>query len=93
MYHSSTAIGCKHCLTTTHTTKKGETSTHYYHSIVSATMIKARSHKILPIDLEAITNSDGTLKQDCELNAAKRLLARLRQELPLLAMLIVGDAI
>lgn len=65
----------------------------YHHSILSATLIRPRSHQILPLDAEPILNSDGSEKQDCEINAAKRLVERLRREHPRLDILVVADAI
>jgi hypothetical protein len=59
--------------------------------VVSATLVKAGSHRVLPLDVEEVRNSDGQDKQDCELNAAKRLLPRLRQEHPQLPLIIGGD--
>lgn len=87
-YHSSNAVGCAHCLTSA----EGE-KTRYRHTMLSATLFKARSHRILPIDAEPIGPQDGAEKQDCEINAAKRLLPRLRREHPKLALLVVGDAL
>jgi len=40
-----------------------------------------------------ILNTDGEQKQDCEINAGKRLVERLGREHPRLDMLIIGDAI
>ena len=45
----------------------------------------------MPLDVEEVRNSDGQDKQDCELNAAKRLIPRLRQEHPQLPLMIGGD--
>ena len=45
----------------------------------------------MPLDVEEVRNSDGQDKQDCELNAAKRLIPRLRQEHPQLPLIIGGD--
>src|SRR5205085_6406268 len=64
---------------------------HFYHTIVAATLVKANSHKVWPMDAEAVVNQDGYEKQDCEINAAKRLLPRLRQEHAHLLMLLTGD--
>ncbi|MCI0489295.1 MAG: ribonuclease R, partial [Blastocatellia bacterium] len=33
-------------------------------------------HRIFPLDVEEVRNTDGSEKQDCELNAAKRLIDR-----------------
>lgn len=87
-YFSSTEINCPSCLRRSSDNEK----TTYRHSILSATLIKPRSHRILPIDAEGILNTDGEGKQDCEINAGKRLVERLRREHPRLDMLILGDA-
>lgn len=86
-YFRSTKIecpGCLHCVD-----KSGQTQ--YYHSVVSATIVKAGSHKILPLDVEEVRNSDGQEKQDCEINAAKRMVERIRQEHPQMKAIVVGD--
>jgi hypothetical protein len=87
-YFSSYEINCSSCLRRSST--DGRTS--FRHSILSATLVKPRSHQILPIDAEPILNSDGSQKQDCEINAGNRLVERLRREHPRLDMLILGDA-
>ena len=87
-YFSSTKINCRGCLRRVNK----DQSINYRHSIMSATLFKSRSHQILPIDAEPILNTDGDEKQDCEINAGKRLIKRLRREHPKLDMLIVGDA-
>ena len=88
-YFHSTTIECPSCLR--QTDAKGVV--HYSHQIVAATVVKANSHQILPLDVEAIANEDGTAKQDCETNAAKRLLVRLRQEHRQMKLVVSGDAI
>ena len=87
-YFHSTQIECPGCLTKTDR-KTGET--HYSHCVVAATLVKAGSHRILPMDVEEVRNTDGTDKQDCELNAAKRLVVRFREEHPQLEVVIGGD--
>jgi hypothetical protein len=42
---------------------------------------------------EQIVNSDGATKQDCEINAAKRFVKRLRGDFPQLGLMIGGDAL
>jgi len=88
-YFHSTKIECPSCLK--RTDAKGVE--HYSHQILAATLVKASSHQILPLDVEAIENEDGTEKQDCETNAAKRLLVRLRQEHRQMKLVVSGDAI
>ena len=86
-YFHSTQIHCPHCLHQWQS--NGET--HYSHLVVSATVTRAGSHAILPLDVEEVRNSEGQEPQDCELTAAKRLVKRLRGEHRQLAMCIVGD--
>jgi hypothetical protein len=86
-YFHSTQIHCPSCLRQSHT--NGET--HYAHVVVAATVTRAGSHEILPLDAEEGRNTDGQQKQDCELTAAKRLVHRLRAEHRQLPVWIVGD--
>ncbi len=86
-YFSSTKIACAHCLRR----QDRDGQLHCYHAVVAATLVKYRSHQIFPLDAEMIANSDGREKQDCEINAGKRLLSRLRQEHRQMAIIITGD--
>ena len=86
-YFSSEKLRCPFCLQ--RKDKNGDT--HYYHTVVGATLVRAGSHDILPLDAEEVRNSDGEQKQDCEINAGKRLVMRLRQEHRQLRMLVAGD--
>jgi hypothetical protein len=86
-YFSSTRIACPSCLHR----KDREGQIHFYHSVVAATLVKYRSHQIFPLDAEMIANTDGTQKQDCEINAGKRLIGRLRREHPQMAIIVTGD--
>jgi hypothetical protein len=65
---------------------------HYSHKIVSATVVRAGSHQVLPLDVEAVCNvTVESAPQGCELTAGKRLIARLRQEHPQMAFRMIGD--
>jgi hypothetical protein len=86
-YFHSTTIQCPGCLQRT----DANGQVHCRHTVVSATLVKAGSHRVLPLDVEEVRNSDGQAKQDCEVNAAKRLLPRLRQEHPQLPLIVGGD--
>lgn len=86
-YFSSENLHCPFCLQR----KDKHGDTHYYHTVVGATLVRAGRHDILPLDAEAVRNSDGEQKQDCEINAGKRLVRRLRQEQRQLRMLVTGD--
>jgi hypothetical protein len=88
-YFHSTKVQCPGGLHRTDTSGEG----HFYHTVVSATLVKAGSHRVLPVDVEEVRNSDGQDKQDCELNAAKRLISRRRQAHPQMPLIVGGDAL
>ena len=50
--------------------------------------------QVIPLAPEFISNSDGNVKQDCEINAGKRLISTIKirpiQDSP---MIIVGDSL
>jgi len=86
-YFHSRQIQCPHCLHQ----RQANGETHYSHLVVSATVTRAGSHAILPLDVEEGRNSEEQAPQACELTAAKRLGTRLRAEHRQLARCIVGD--
>jgi hypothetical protein len=88
-YFHSTQIHCPSCLR--QSSANGET--HYSHVVVAATVTRAGSHEIVPLDAEEVHNADGQQKQDCELTAAKRLVKRLRAEHRQFPVCIVGAAL
>jgi len=86
-YFHSTQVHCAGCLRWT----ESEGEVHYRHLVVGATLVKAGSHRVLPLDVEEVRNSDGQEKQDCEINAGKRLIKRLRQEHRQMKLIVTGD--
>src|SRR5262249_56874249 len=86
-YFHATQIHCPRCLPQ----RQANGETHYSHLVVGATVTRAGSHAILPLDVEEVSNRAEQETQDCELTAAKRLVKRLRVEHRQLAMCIVGD--
>jgi hypothetical protein len=87
-YFRSTTIQCPHCLRQI----DPQGRVHYFHKIVGATVVRAGSHQVLPLDVEEVRNATAeSAPQDCELTAGKRLLARLRQEHPQMALIMIGD--
>jgi hypothetical protein len=87
-YFHSNEIECPGCLKK-EDLKSGLTS--FSHCVVGATLVKAGSHRIFPLDVEEVRNTDGQKKQDCELNAGKRLIERVRKEHPQLPLIVLGD--
>ena len=58
-----------------------------------ATVIHPDHSEVFPFAPELIRKEDGADKNDCERNAAKRLLGDLRREHPHLKAIIVEDAL
>jgi len=88
-YFSSEKIHCPHCLHKR--PKKG--NIRYYHQILQAAIVHPDQRHVLPLAPEPIQNTDGSNKQDCELNAAKRLIAKVRTTHPKLPIIIGGDGL
>lgn len=88
-YYSSKEINCEQCLVKNH---KKESPT-YSHQVLQGGIMHPDCSQVIPFMPEEIANSDGASKQDCEMNAAKRFLAKLRQDFPQLGLIIGGDAL
>jgi hypothetical protein len=86
-YFSSEAISCGQCLV--RKDKSGEI--HYRHTVVAGTLVVSGSHRVLPLDAEMCGSQDGSEKQDCELNAGKRLIKRVRREHSHVHLIVSGD--
>jgi hypothetical protein len=87
-YFSSDALQCPGCLQVS-----SKSSTRYYHQILQAVIVHPDIRQVLPLAPEPIQNTDGNKKQDCEINAGKRMVANLRKEHPKMDMIIVGDGL
>lgn len=85
---ASSAISCPECCCKT---TRGKVS--YYHQLLGAVIVHPELKTVLPLMPEAITRQDGTEKNDCERNAAKRLLTRVREDQPKLKLIVVEDAL
>ena len=88
-YFSSNTIHCPKCLQKKH---KNGTIT-YSHSTLQGAIVRPGLRQIIPIMPEEIRNTDGTEKQDCEINAGKRFIKKLRQDFPHLNITIGGDGL
>jgi len=85
----STKVHCDHCTTRAH--RNGETS--YHHAGLAAVLVHPDQEEVLTLDFEPILNADGSKKNDCERNAAKRLCQDLRERYPDLKPILVEDAL
>lgn len=55
-------------------------------------LVNPELRQVIPLAPEFIRMQDGARKQDCETNAGKRAVVRIRAEHPQLPAIIVGDA-
>jgi hypothetical protein len=88
-YFSSQTIHCSSCLET----QPRDGSITYTHQLLGAALIHPDRRAVIPLMPEAILKQDGSEKNDCERNAAKRLMAKLRREHPHLRVIVTEDGL
>lgn len=82
---------CGNCLSQTVTREDGTKVKTYYHKVLEAKLVLSEKI-VISLDTEFIENEkEDVSKQDCETEAAKRLLKRLAKEYPKLPVCIQGD--
>ena len=89
-YFSSSSIHCDSCLEKVNK-QTGEVT--YQHQMLAAVLVHPDHREVIPLAPEAIEKQDGSEKNDCERNAAKRLLRQIRQEHPHLKLIVVEDGL
>jgi len=88
-YFSSKTIHCASCLHKQH--RNGSIT--YSHQMLGAAIIHPDMREVIPLMPEPIVKQDGTEKNDCERNAAKRFIAKLRQDHPHLKFIVTEDSL
>ncbi len=88
-YFSSPTIHCAQCCEKHH--RNGKVT--YYHQMLGAVLVHPDHKEVFALAPEPILKQDGATKNDCERNAAKRLLEDLRREHPHLKLIIIEDAL
>ena len=84
---------CENCLKKTVTNEDGTKTSTYYHKVLEAKLILA-DNIVVSLGTEFIENeNENVTKQDCERNAAKRLLYRIKKQYPRLKICILGDSL
>lgn len=89
-YFKSEKVHCANCLEK-HYKSSGKTV--YSHQMLGGAIVHPARREVIPVAPEPIIKQDGTEKNDCERNAAKRFLAKLRQDYPRLPFIILEDAL
>ena len=88
-YFSSQTIHCASCLQKVH--RNGSIT--YYHQLLGAAILHPDCREVIPLMPEPIIKQDGTEKNDCERNAAKRFIIKLRQDHPHLQFIVTEDSL
>jgi hypothetical protein len=88
-YFSSQTIHCTSCLQQVH--RNGSVT--YSHQMLGAALLHPDRREVIPLMPEPIGQHDGTGKNDCERNAAKRFVAKLRQDHPHLQFIVTEDSL
>jgi hypothetical protein len=88
-YFSSQTIHCASCLQKVH--RNGSIT--YFHQMLGAAIIHPDMREVIPLMPEPIVKHDGTDKNDCERNAAKRFVAKLRTDHPHLKFIVTEDSL
>ena len=88
-YFSSEKICCPGCLRKE--SKNGKVR--YEHQIMQAALMHPDMRQVIPLVPEAVRNTDGGAKQDCEIEAGKRLIAKIRKSHPKLKIILVADSL
>ena len=86
-YFSSASIHCEHCSTRRHANGKVT----YVHTAVTPVLVRPGSDKVIALAPAFGRPQDGAETQDCEINAAKRWLARHGAHLSHLKTTVLGD--
>jgi len=75
-HFSSKKNCCDKCLKKKH--RNGTVT--YHHNMLCAALVHPNKREVFVLDAEPILNKDGSTKNDCERNAAKRLLSNMEKE-------------
>lgn len=88
-FFSSPTVHCQHCCVK----ERRDGSLSYYHQMLGAVLVHPDHGHVIPLAPEPILKADGDKKNDCERNAAKRLLTTIRREHPHLPLIVVEDGL
>lgn len=88
-HYCSGQKNCPQCMVKNH--RNGKQT--FYHQLLGAVNVHPEQSTVFPIVCEAIIKQDGSTKNDCELNASKRIIPQIRQMLPEEEIITVFDAL
>lgn len=88
-FYSSEKVSSPYCMGK----KSRNGKTLYHQQMYTACFVKPGNKVVIPVFPEMITKNDGTNKNDCELNAAKRFFDDFRREHSHLKVIVVENAL
>lgn len=88
-HYCSGSVDCPQCCVK----KKKNGTEEFYHQLLGAVVVHPDKKTVIPLAPEAITKEDGQEKNDCERNAAKRLLPRIKEQYKHLRPIVVEDSL
>nr|WP_320010304.1 transposase [uncultured Desulfobulbus sp.] len=88
-FYSSTKVASSYCLKKT---RRNGTEL-YYQQMYAAALVHPDWRELIPFFPEMIFRQDGSAKNDCERNAARRFFEALRREHPHLKLIVTEDAL
>src|SRR5208282_319802 len=86
---SSENLSSASCLEKKH--KNGKIT--YHQQVLGAAIVHPDYKEVIPLAPEMIIKQDGNAKNDCERNAAKRFLEKVRQDHPRLGLIVIEDGL
>ena len=88
-FFSSQSIHCDQCME-----KKGKNGkTEYYHQFLGAAIVHPQMREVIALAPEMIERQDGSVKNDCERNAAKRFFENFKKDHPRLKVIFIEDGL
>jgi|TARA_B110000967_G_C18824927_1_gene530810 hypothetical protein len=88
-HYCSGVKGCPQCMIKNH--RNGKTT--YYHQLLGAVAVHPNQSTVFPVACEPIIKQDGSTKNDCELNASKRIIPQIRNAMGDKKIIAVFDAL
>lgn len=88
-FFSSPSVHCDNCCEKHHR----DGSVTYYHHMLCGAIVHPEHKQVFPLAPEPILKTDGSVKNDCERNAAKRFIDDLRREHPHLKLIALQDGL
>lgn len=92
-FFSSNQVKCEYCCQKTTNKGTNKESTLYHHQMLVGSIVSPSMKQVLPVAFEPVIKADGSKKNDCERNCAKRWLTIFREYHPQLPTVIVADGL